>query len=120
MINSVRRPFLVIIAAILTTLFFIPTGILASPLTIQFTGTVSRIDGSYSPAGISVGDDVSFTYTFDLDGVGYNEQGPRQDTQYYDYFYAEQVDGLRILGLGPATDTRRWARRDTYKIKLIF
>ena len=98
----------IVTAALLT----FPLALHAAPVQIHFSGTVTAIHGTYTPP-ISVGEDVSFTYIFDLEETGFDKNGTKTDSQYYDYFYAEQTGGLHILDTGEP-DTRRFARRDSY------
>jgi hypothetical protein len=63
--------------------------------------------------GITIGSNVSFTYIVDLAADGHFGSTIYPDTQYYDYFHAEQVGGLRIIG-SAAEDIYHRAYRDTY------
>ncbi len=102
-----RRLFLLGISVV----FWFAQAVQAAPIQVVFSGEVTRIDGNYTPP-IAVGDPVSFTYLFDFDADGIENGNIKQDTQYYDYFYAEQIGGLWVLPGG--TETVFYGRRDTY------
>lgn len=103
-----------VILSFFAVCFLMVPGVLwASLVELQFEGTVKRIDGSYNvaPYGIHVGSNVSFTYVIDIDADAHLATGTiRNDTTYngdtwQDFFHAEQVGGLRILGLSGALES---------------
>lgn len=102
---STRSRILLIVAVI--ALLTLPQILNAALIQIKFDGTVRRIDGNYSPPGISVGSPVSFTYLVDVAAPG-----AFADYSVYDAFYATQVGGLRILG--GTEDVYRGGYRNTY------
>ncbi len=114
-LSSQTRGRMVLILAV-AILMAIPQVLSAAPMQLQFTGTVIRVDGNFSvaPYGISAGTPVSFTYVVDLAAPGANT-----DSTWYDYFHAEQVGGLRIIG-SAAEDVYFSGYRDKYNNQTHF
>ena len=108
---STRGTLLVIVA--FAAFLAIPQVLPAAPMQLVFTGTVKRVDGNFSvaPYGIYAGTPVSFTYVVDQAAAGDNV-----DSTWRDYFHAEQVGGLRIIG-SAADDAYFNGYRDKYNLQ---